>query len=345
MATRVLIWLKKWSIIYIKGQLPPTHVQSICGLKEKSLELCSSWKTSSGKGSMTCVISEIVKAGTGQYEQFCCIPLKIVSIIAFLVNAVSSHAFFIYYILSALLHACLSVASYFIAISPNVLSSLGYPTIQVELDSPTGLRFVPPAHSHQDDFFSDFSSLESPLRTPSRLSDVLVTSQGNIDDTAAAPPMVIEEDISLEDGKHDFSVPREGPSKDDTGQIQLEEADLNDYPKYLGSYTEMPKQMLSKETSPTRERTEQHEREKSGTDEMTEEKLKSLFEDIHLEEVVESEEMTEEKVWSILKYVQQAEQDISSITGWQSEPSNNNVEPSEPGRRISGELLDRLDDR
>ncbi|XP_062989148.1 ankyrin-3 isoform X1 [Elgaria multicarinata webbii] len=220
----------------------------------------------------------------------------------------------------------------------------GYPTIQVELETPTGLRFVPPAHSHQDDFFSDFSSIESPLRTPSRLSDVLVTSQGNIDDTAAGPPVVTEEDTSLEDGKHDFSVPREGTSKD-AGQIQLEEMDLNDYPRYLGSYGGIPKQTLSEETSPTLVRTEQYKREKSGSDEeMTEEKLKSLFEDIHLDEVVESEEMTEEKVLSILKYVQQAEQELSSITGWQSEASSVNVEPPTPGRRISGELLDRLDD-
>ncbi|XP_053244295.1 ankyrin-3 isoform X12 [Podarcis raffonei] len=219
----------------------------------------------------------------------------------------------------------------------------GYPTIQVELETPTGLRFVPPTPSQQDDFFSDFSSIESPLRTPSRLSDVLVTPQGNIDDTAAEPPVVTEEDTSLEDGKHDFSVPREGASKD-VGQIQLDEMDFNDYPRYLGSYAEVPKQKLSQETSPTLVRTEQQEREKSGTDEMTEEKLKSLFEDIHLDEVVESEEMTEEKVLSILKYVQQAEQELSSITGWQSEASSVNVEPPTPGRRISGELLDRLDD-
>lgn len=157
--------------------------------------------------------------------------------------------------------------------------------------------------------------------------------------------MVTEEDTSLEDGKHDFSVPREETSKD-VGQIQLEEMDLNDYPRYLGTYAKIPKQTLSKATCPDLVRTEQHEREKSGTDEeMTEDKLKSLFEDVHLEEVVESEEMTEEKVLSILKYVQQAEQELSSITGWQSEASSANVEPPTPGRRISGELLDRLDDR
>ncbi|XP_019363295.1 PREDICTED: ankyrin-3-like isoform X7 [Gavialis gangeticus] len=228
----------------------------------------------------------------------------------------------------------------------------GYPTIQVELETPTGLRFVPPTPFQQDDFFSDISSIESPLRTPSRLSDVLVTSQGNIDGTATGPPVVTEEDTTLEDSKFNFSVPREGTVKDmSTGQSQLEEVELDDYPQYLGIYAGMTKdekyskQMQGEEPSQRGVRIEQHEREKSGTDEeMTEEKLKSLFEDIHLEEGVESEEMTEEKVWSILKDVQQAEQEMSSITGWQSEPSSVNVEPPTPGRRISGELLDRLDD-
>ncbi|KAM9550802.1 ankyrin-3 isoform 12-T12 [Guaruba guarouba] len=224
----------------------------------------------------------------------------------------------------------------------------GYPTIQVELETPTGLRFVPPTPFHQDDFFSDTSSLESPLRTPSRLSDVLVTSQTHVDGTAAAPPVVTEEDTSLDDSKLDFSVPREGTPKDiSIGESQLEEVDLKDFPRYLGSYggiSKDAKQRQSEETSKTGVRTEQPEREKSGTDEeMTEEKLKSLFEDIHLEEGAESEEMTEERVWSILKGVQQAELEMSSITGWQPD-SSSVTEPPTLGRRIVGSLLDRLDD-
>ncbi|XP_027754077.1 ankyrin-3 isoform X9 [Empidonax traillii] len=224
----------------------------------------------------------------------------------------------------------------------------GYPSIQVELETPTGLRFVPPTPFHQDDFFSDTSSLESPLRTPSRLSDVLVTSQGQVDGTAAAPPVVTEEDTSLDDSKVDFSVPREGTPKDiSIGESQLEEVDLKDFPRYLGSYggiSKDAKQRQSEATSKRGVRTEQPEREKSGTDEeMTAEKFKSLFEDIHLEEGAESEEMTEERVWSILKGVQQAEHEMSSITGWQ--PDSSSVsEPPTSGRRIGGSLLDRLDD-
>ncbi|NXQ73430.1 ANK3 protein, partial [Quiscalus mexicanus] len=224
----------------------------------------------------------------------------------------------------------------------------GYPSIQVELETPTGLRFVPPTPLHQDDFLSDTSSLESPLRTPSRLSDVLVTSQGHVDGTAAAPPVVTEEDTSLDDSKVDFSVPREGTPKDiSLGESQLEEVDLKDFPRYLGSYggiSKDAKQRQSEETSKRGVRTEQPEREKSGTDEeMTAEKFKSLFEDIHLEEGAESEEMTEERVWSILKGVQQAEREMSSITGWQPDSSSVSEAPTS-GRRIGGSLLDRLDE-
>ncbi|XP_014737798.1 PREDICTED: ankyrin-3 isoform X5 [Sturnus vulgaris] len=223
----------------------------------------------------------------------------------------------------------------------------GYPSIQVELETPTGLRFVPPTPFQQDDFLSDTSSLESPLRTPSRLSDVLVTSQG-LDGTAAAPPVVTEEDTSLDDSKVDFSVPREGTLKDiSIGESQLEEVDLKDFPRYLGSYggiSRDAKQRQSEETSERGVRTEQPEREKSGTDEeMTAEKFKSLFEDIHLEEGAESEEMTEERVWSILKDVQQAEREMSSITGWQPDSSSVSEAPTS-GRRIGGSLLDRLDE-
>ncbi|XP_032921706.1 ankyrin-3 isoform X20 [Catharus ustulatus] len=224
----------------------------------------------------------------------------------------------------------------------------GYPSIQVELETPTGLRFVPPTPFHQDDFLSDTSSLESPLRTPSRLSDVLVTSQGHVDGTAAAPPVVTEEDTSLDDSKVDFSVPREGTPKDiSIGESQLEEVDLKDFPRYLGSYggiSRDAKQRQSEETSERGVRTEQPEREKSGTDEeMTAEKFKSLFEDIHLEEGAESEEMTEERVWSILKGVHQAEREMSSITGWQPDSSSVSEAPTS-GRRIGGSLLDRLDE-
>ncbi|XP_058552394.1 ankyrin-3 isoform X23 [Neofelis nebulosa] len=227
----------------------------------------------------------------------------------------------------------------------------GYPSLQVELETPTGLHYTPPTPFQQDDYFSDISSIESPLRTPSRLSDGLVPSQGNVEHSAdGGPPVVTAEDTSLEDSKLEDSMPlTEMPGTVDVDESQLENVCLSEYPQYLGSMAGVPKDVKPaeplKQTSKVRVSSEQQEKGKSGPDEeMTEEKLKSLFEDIQLEEGVESEEMTEEKVQAILKRVQQAELEMSSIAGWQNETSGGNLEPPAQARRLTGGLLERLDD-
>ncbi|XP_054546042.1 ankyrin-3 isoform X1 [Talpa occidentalis] len=226
----------------------------------------------------------------------------------------------------------------------------GYPSLQMELETPTGLHYTPPTPFQQDDYFSDISSIESPFRTPSRLSDGLAPSQGNIDHSADGPPVVTAEDTSLEDSKLEDSMPlTEMPEAVDVDESQLENVCLSEYPQYLGSMAEVPKDAKPaqplKQTRKLGVSSEQHEKEKSGPDEeMMEEKLKSLFEDIQLEEGIESEEMTEEKVQAILKGVQQAELEMSSITGWQNETSSGTLESPTQARRITGGLLDRLDD-
>ncbi|XP_057164874.1 ankyrin-3 isoform X4 [Ursus arctos] len=226
----------------------------------------------------------------------------------------------------------------------------GYPSLQVELETPTGLHYTPPTPFQQDDYFSDISSIESPLRTPSRLSDGLVPSQGNVEHSADGPPVVTAEDTSLEDSKLEDSMPlTEMPDAVDVDESQLENVCLSEYPQYLGSMAGVPKDVKPaeplKQPSKVGVSSEQQEKGKSGPDEeMTEEKLKSLFEDIQLEEGVESEEMTEEKVQAILKRVQQAELEMSSISGWQNETSSGNLEAPAQARRITGGLLERLDD-
>uniref|UniRef100_A0A2I3HEU8 Ankyrin 3 n=1 Tax=Nomascus leucogenys TaxID=61853 RepID=A0A2I3HEU8_NOMLE len=104
----------------------------------------------------------------------------------------------------------------------------GYPSLQVELETPTGLHYTPPTPFQQDDYFSDLSSIESPLRTPSRLSDGLVPSQGNIEHSADGPPVVTAEDTSLEDSKLEDSVPlTEMPEAVDVDESQLENVCLS----------------------------------------------------------------------------------------------------------------------
>lgn len=206
----------------------------------------------------------------------------------------------------------------------------------MELETPTGLRYVPPTPLHQDDFFSDNSSIESPFRTPSRLSDVLVT-QGN-GDISAAPPVVAAEDTSLDDGRPDYIIQSPGASYEMAiHRVKFEDIKLYDEPLNEGSYIEVEKAAQREKESM------EHERDASGPEEeMTEQRLKLLFKQLHLEEV-ESEEMTEEKVQAILRNVQQAEQELSSIAGWHTDTVSTQAEHSE--RKIGSELLERLDDR
>ncbi|XP_069467313.1 ankyrin-3 isoform X2 [Ambystoma mexicanum] len=226
----------------------------------------------------------------------------------------------------------------------------GYNSIQVELETPTGLRFVSPTPYHQDDFFSDASSIESPLRTPSRLSDVLVTSHGVGDSTSMGPPVVTEEDTSLEDNKLDSSVPYEVTAKAEV-IYHIPLADVNIHSEsqqhsdhhWLEKSFKYSNQKQNEEQNQT-VRTEHWERGKSGSDEeMTEERLKALFVDIHLDEGDESEEMTEEKVQDVLKHFQQADQEMSVIAGWQSEVSSIHAETVTLERSLSAELRDQAD--
>ncbi|XP_077897843.1 ankyrin-3 isoform X11 [Ictidomys tridecemlineatus] len=104
----------------------------------------------------------------------------------------------------------------------------GYPSLQVELETPTGLHYTPPTPFQQDDYFSDISSIESPFRTPSRLSDGLVPSQGSVEHSADGPPVVTAEDTSLEDSKMEDSVPFTGmPEAVDVDESQLEDVYLS----------------------------------------------------------------------------------------------------------------------
>ncbi|XP_058552395.1 ankyrin-3 isoform X24 [Neofelis nebulosa] len=120
----------------------------------------------------------------------------------------------------------------------------GYPSLQVELETPTGLHYTPPTPFQQDDYFSDISSIESPLRTPSRLSDGLVPSQGNVEHSAdGGPPVVTAEDTSLEDSKLEDSMPlTEMPGTVDVDESQLENVCLSWQNETSGGNLEPPAQ-------------------------------------------------------------------------------------------------------
>ncbi|KAL6049343.1 hypothetical protein STEG23_029252, partial [Scotinomys teguina] len=227
----------------------------------------------------------------------------------------------------------------------------GHPSLQVELETPMGLYCIPPTPFQQDDHFSDISSIDSPFRTPSRLSDGLMPSQGNIEHSAGGPPVVTAEDTSLEDSRLEDSVTvTETADPQDVDKNPSKDVCLRECPQYLRSVAGVPKDGTPAEPPKPQTRrvglsSEKREEGTSGPgEEMAEEKLKSRFEDIQLEEGVESEELTEEKVQAILNRVQRAELAMSSLAGWQNETSSGSLESPAQARRVTGGLLDRLDD-
>lgn len=77
--------------------------------------------------------------------------------------------------------------------------------------------------------------------------------------------------------------------------------------------------------------------EDEEVEEMTQERLRSLLEDLKLEGGLEDVEMTEEGVKAILEQVRQAEKDVCSVPGWRSQTSGVVVQATGPGQVTSAE--------
>nr|XP_055032222.1 ankyrin-3 isoform X23 [Misgurnus anguillicaudatus] len=196
----------------------------------------------------------------------------------------------------------------------------GYQNIELELKSPSVLSYEPPTPLRQDDYFSEDGRLNFPASAPVRPSELnLQTTSGPVS-ADAKPPTVMQEDTSI-------------GGRESLGQ---EDDNLGVGREPVVSYSE--REVMSKEldvfpSSPVREQKEAQpeatvcssavESSKSGFDEedVTQEKIKSLLENIKLEEGSEDVEMTEERLQEILSQVQLAENDLSSISGLQGETS------------------------
>ncbi|KAK1166394.1 hypothetical protein AOXY_G13024 [Acipenser oxyrinchus oxyrinchus] len=237
----------------------------------------------------------------------------------------------------------------------------GYCDIQRELQTPTELNYVPPTPLWQGDFFSDMSSIDSTFRTPSRPSNLSLSLEPQSCSTAGKPPVVAAEDTSLGDQRFDGSeVPCQERDKSVTDQDDDHKDRSDDHeeddedPRVTKMHSTFLERLQQEDDEPQSvasdvARTIQVYAEEEGSgsgseeeeEEMTETKIKSLLQDLRLEEDEEGEEMTEEKVQSILKSVQKTQKEMSSIPGWNSESSSVNVEPPTPGRSLSSDLLDR----
>ncbi|XP_067285969.1 ankyrin-3 [Pseudorasbora parva] len=216
----------------------------------------------------------------------------------------------------------------------------GYHNIELELKSPSELSYEPPTPLHQDDFFSDESRLQFSFSAPVRPSELSLTTTSGPVSTDSKPPTVIAEDTSIggresvsqEDGsaEDDLGVSHESvaPSKQRGSEGTSKESDV--FPNRPVKEQQEPKIPVcaSAHEGPG-------ESGKSGFDEeITQEKIKSLLESINLEEGSEDEEMTEERLQAILSQVQQAEKDMSSISGLQSETSGANAKTATSGQGL-----------
>ncbi|XP_039627362.1 ankyrin-3 isoform X8 [Polypterus senegalus] len=212
----------------------------------------------------------------------------------------------------------------------------GYSSIHKELQTPSGLYYEPPTPLRQEDFFSDTSSVDSPIRSPSRPSNLILSPQSQTCSTTKDPPMVTAEDTSLDDLKNrTLSEPAQPFADCQTlGKMTEEEKNMSRYVPL----EELQSIQLHKKEVDSNSGSKEEEAEIAK---ITEERIKALLEDIRLEEGGEGEEMTEEKVQAILQQVLQAEKEMSSIPGWHNETSSANVEPSIPGNGLSTDLLDQ----
>ncbi|XP_073683785.1 ankyrin-1 isoform X14 [Garra rufa] len=200
----------------------------------------------------------------------------------------------------------------------------GYHNIELELKSPSELTYEPPTPLRHDDFFSEDSSLKFPSSSPVRPSELsLPTTSGPVS-ADTKPPTVMAEDTYI--GGRESVGQEDGSAEDDFGvskesaEETTKESDV--FPK---SPVKEEKEVQPKLPVGVSVSEAPGESGKSGFDEeeMTQEKIKSLLENIKLEEGSE-DEMTEERLQAILSQVQQVEKDMSSISGLQSETSGAN---------------------
>ncbi|XP_072768812.1 uncharacterized protein [Nerophis lumbriciformis] len=203
-----------------------------------------------------------------------------------------------------------------IAVFPD--QSDGYHNVDLELR----LSSAPPT---PDDSFGEGGARVAVVAPPSptalpRPSDLsLARTTGG---TLAQPPVARAEDSGLTSGESGAS----GEWADnDRRAAQQRSAKI----EFEGAYASDPE---TRDARMEEEEGEEEEGEEEEGEEMTEERLRSLLEDIKLEEEgLEDEEMTEEKLHAILQRVRQAEKDLSSLPGWSGDGAVMDPAPSDLG--------------
>uniref|UniRef100_A0A8C7MQP0 Uncharacterized protein n=1 Tax=Oncorhynchus kisutch TaxID=8019 RepID=A0A8C7MQP0_ONCKI len=237
------------------------------------------------------------------------------------------------------------------------LSHPGSSSIQLELQTPTGLICQPPTPLSSDHFFDEDAGLDSPSRTPTRPCDLSLTQTTSTPGPAShaqSPTMVVEEDTSgpldsrgagkgAGEGAGEGGGPKVTSTEDDTGVSRESVASYKPHNREAGLREEaeqdvdmgmlihqidLPQGVVREDEWLAGARGDPSETlgfrpalggegveggvsgppgEEKEEGELSEEKLKSLLEEMGLEEGSEDEEMTEERINAILSQVQQEE--------------------------------------
>lgn len=207
----------------------------------------------------------------------------------------------------------------------------GYQNIDLELKTPSDLSYEPPTPLRSDDFFfsEGDSSADTPSRTtPTRPSDLSITPASSKDLRAAAPeaPIIQAEDTALSGEEREETAraaPQERPENDRRAVEKFRKGTQGEgvgkEPKAERDDGSEPR--MEDGTPGGHHRNGLQQEEEEEDEEMTQERLRSLLEDIKLEGGLDDVEMTEEGVRAILEQVRQAERDVCSVPGWRSEAS------------------------
>ncbi|KAL4640109.1 ankyrin-3 isoform X2 [Arapaima gigas] len=211
----------------------------------------------------------------------------------------------------------------------------GYHNIALELQTPTELSYEPPTPLRQDSFFSEEPRVDSPDRIACRPSNLSLPQQTFLFPVDTKPTTALAEDAFVGGDQVETSGEEETatayqstqtPEQHLTVQVMGERGVFVEQEQFLGPHA-------------LRESSESSSDD--DEEEVAREKLKLFLEDIKLEEGSEGEEMTEERVQAILSDVKQAEKDVSSLTGLQSESASVKMEPTIPGHSLSSDLVDQ----
>uniref|UniRef100_A0AAX7U5L1 ZU5 domain-containing protein n=1 Tax=Astatotilapia calliptera TaxID=8154 RepID=A0AAX7U5L1_ASTCA len=219
-----------------------------------------------------------------------------------------------------------------------------YDNIDLELQTPSDLNYVPPTPLRSDDFFSEGDPLveshnKSMLTRPSDLSLTQTTSTSSSDPLTVAPgpgstatelPIAGPEDTETEM----FTEEKTGlvcVERPDNDRRLVEQSGKETEEVKAGDHLVLESQGGAVKEKATADTGLGNGVEEEEEEEMTQERLQSLLEDLKLEEGMEEEEVSEELVNAILEQVRKAEKDIYSVPGRSSETSGAIGESAAPG--------------